>query len=47
MAIAAADGKGVEAYKVENPKEAIGVNDEKNVKAAEDALAEFGLNSSD
>ena len=43
VAIAAAENRGVEAYKVENPKEAIGVNDEKNVKAAEDALAEFGL----
>jgi bifunctional UDP-N-acetylglucosamine pyrophosphorylase/glucosamine-1-phosphate N-acetyltransferase len=47
VAIAAADGKGVEAYKVENPKEAIGVNDEKNVKDAEDALNEFGLSSND
>lgn len=43
VAIAAGEGKGVEAYKIQNPKEAIGVNDEKNVKAAEDALAEFGL----
>lgn len=45
VAIASAEGRGVEAYKVKNPKEAIGVNDEKNVKAAEDALAEFGLES--
>jgi len=43
VAIAASEGKGVEAYKIKNPKEAIGVNDEKNVKAAEDALSEFGL----
>lgn len=43
ISIAVAEEKGVEAYKVENPKEAIGVNDEKNIKAAEDALAEFGL----
>lgn len=43
IAIAANEGKGVEAYKVENPKEAIGVNDEKNIKAAEEALSEFGL----
>lgn len=47
VAIAVSEGKGVEAYKVENPKEAIGVNDEKNIKAAEDALAEFGLNNSE
>jgi bifunctional UDP-N-acetylglucosamine pyrophosphorylase/glucosamine-1-phosphate N-acetyltransferase len=43
VSIATGEGKGVEAYKVKNPKEAIGVNDEKNIKAAEDALAEFGL----
>lgn len=43
ISIAVAEEKGVEAYKVKNPKEAIGVNDEKNIKAAEDALGEFGL----
>jgi bifunctional N-acetylglucosamine-1-phosphate-uridyltransferase/glucosamine-1-phosphate-acetyltransferase GlmU-like protein len=43
IAIAAKEGRGVEAYEVKNPKEAIGVNDEKNIKAAEEALAEFGL----
>ena len=47
VAIAVSEERGVETYKVENPKEAIGVNDEKNIKAAEDALAEFGLNSND
>lgn len=47
ISIAVEGGRGVEAYKVENPKEAIGVNDEKHVKAAEDALNEFGLNSNE
>lgn len=45
ISIAVEEERGVEAYKVENPKEAIGVNDEKNIKAAEDALGEFGLSS--
>jgi len=45
ISIAVKEEKGVETYKVKNPKEAIGVNDEKNIKAAEDALNEFGLSS--
>ncbi|TSC91270.1 MAG: bifunctional UDP-N-acetylglucosamine pyrophosphorylase / Glucosamine-1-phosphate N-acetyltransferase [Candidatus Berkelbacteria bacterium Licking1014_96] len=47
ISIAVEGGRGVEAYQVQNPKEAIGVNDEKNVKAAEDALNEFGLSSNE
>lgn len=45
ISIAVKEGRGVEAYQVNNPKEAIGVNDKKNIKAAEDALNEFGLSS--
>lgn len=45
ISIAVSEGRGVEAYQVKNPKEAIGVNDEKNIKEAESALNEFGLNS--
>jgi len=45
ISIAVEEEKGVEAYQVKNPKEAIGVNDKKNIKAAEDALGEFGLSS--
>jgi bifunctional UDP-N-acetylglucosamine pyrophosphorylase/glucosamine-1-phosphate N-acetyltransferase len=41
--VAAKEQVGVETYKVVDRKEAIGVNDEKNIKDAEDALAEFGL----
>jgi len=41
--IAAKGQVGVETYKVKDRKEAIGVNDEKNIKDAEVALAEFGL----
>lgn len=37
------DKVGIAGYKVDNPKETIGINNEENIKDAEEALAEFGL----